>query len=359
MSTRRQTLQLAALSTGVALGIVACQPQQTSEPASSASPTSASPTNVFLTGTGATFPMFLYQRWFSEFNRINPHIQINYQATGSGVGIEQMIAETTDFGASDVAMTDQEIGRVKRGVVLIPMTAGSIAVAYNLPGIESGLKLPRAVYPAIFLGEITTWNDPQIVAANPDLTLPDLPIVVVQRADGSGTTAAFTSHLSAISPQWQQEVGTGLNVSWKAGVGVKANAGVAAQIQQQEGAIGYVEYSYADKLNMTTAALENKAGDYVLPNLESTTKALSSVPFPADLRVFVPDPDQPEAYPIVTYSWIMAYQEYDDPNQAKAIRDVLQWSLTEGQKFSEELGYVPLSREAVQKATSAVAQIKP
>jgi phosphate transport system substrate-binding protein len=343
------------LFVSVFLWIVACQP---SPETGTDSPTpSTATTTVVLNGTGADFPFFIYQRWFSEYSRLHPNVQINYQPTGSAVGIQQIVSETIDFGASDIAMTDDEMAQVSKGVVLLPMTAGGVAVAYNLPGVDQPLQLSRQVLAEIFLGTITQWNDPKLAAVNPEVTLPDLPIVLVHRSDGSGTTATFTAHLSAISSEWQAQVGSGLSVEWPTGAGVKSNAGVSAQIQQAEGAIGYVEYGYAQKLGLAIAALENQAGQYVQPNPDSVAAALSRVQLPENLRAFAPDPQGADAYPIVTYSWILAYERYDDPNKAAALKDVVQWSLTEGQQFSEELGYVPLFPQVVEKASAAAEKI--
>ncbi len=340
----------------VALGIKACQ-SQTQLPQSSPGPT-VNGTPISLYGAGATFPSFLYLRWFSEYSRQHPNIQISYQPVGSAAGIQQFITNTVDFGASEVTLTDAELAKVSRGAVLIPTTAGSIAVVYNLPGVESGLKLSRQVLPAIFLGQITRWNDPQIADLNPGIKLPDEKIVLIHRSDGSGTTAAFTAHLSAISPEWKEKVGTGLNVAWVAGVGIKDNSGIAAQIQQAAGTIGYVEYAFAKQLKLAIATLQNKAEQYIPLTEESVSKGLASIQLSDDLRGSVPDPDDPAAYPIVTYSWTLAYKRYDDPQKARALKDVLQWGLTEGQKFAAELGYVALPEDVVQKATAAVAQIE-
>jgi phosphate transport system substrate-binding protein len=284
-------------------------------------------------------------------------LQVNYQPTGSAAGIQQMISGTVDFAASDVAMTNEEIAQVENGVVLVPMTAGMVAIAYNLSGMEGTLKLTRQALADIFLGKITQWNDAAIANANPDLALPNLPITLVHRSDGSGTTAVLTSHLSAISPEWREAVGSGLNVSWPAGVGIKANAGVSAQIQQAEGAIGYVEYSYAQKLGLPIAALENQAGQLIEPSPETGSKALADVEMPQNLKAFVSDPPGADAYPIVTYSWILAYEQYDDADKGAAIRNLLQWGLTEGQEFSEPLGYIPLSGAVVEQAIAAVNRI--
>ena len=331
-----------------ALGIIFLQLQLIS-PIDAQSP-------VFLNGAGATFPLFLYQRWFQEYSQTHKDVQINYQPIGSAAGIQQMISETVDFGGSDIAMTDEQMRKVDRGVVLVPMTSGSVAIAYNLPGIEN-LKLSREVYTDIFLGKIQRWNDPKITGLNPNLNLPNLPITVVHRSDGSGTTAVFTKHLSAISSEWETKVGSGLSVSWVAGIGIKSNAGVSAQIKQARGTIGYVEYSFAQQLGLSTAALENRAGNYIPPSLDATAKALDNLSLPDNLRAFVSDPQGEEAYPIVTYSWLLAYKNYDDPRKAKALREVMLWALTDGQNDSESLGYVPLSDAVVTKAKAAVETI--
>ncbi len=349
---------------GVAIALIAlataCQAPSVDTPDSATTtnpPTATAP--VMLTGTGASFPLFFYNRVFSEYGQtVDPNLQINYQPIGSAAGIQQVIANTVDFGASDIAMTETEMAQVNPGVVLIPMTAGTVAIAYNLPDVESGLRLSRAALADIFLGKLTNWNDPAIAAANPEIALPDLPIILVHRSDGSGTTATLTAHLNAISPDWETQVGTGLNVDWPAGVGINSNTGVSAQIQQAEGAIGYVEYSYAQKLGLPIAALENQAGEFVEPNPETGLKGLATADMPANLKVFVTDPAAPAAYPIVTYSWILAYQRYTDAAKGEALKSVLKWGLSEGQQFSEQLGYVPLPADVVEQAIAAVEKIE-
>ncbi len=339
---------------GLGLGsLTACQ----SSPPQSSSPDPTTSSTVTINGAGASFPDILYRRWFEEYNRQNPNVQINYQAIGSAAGIQQMVGETVDFGASDVAMTDAEIAQVKPGVLLLPMTGGSVAIAYNLPGVETGLKLSRSVLADIFLGKLTQWNDPAIARLNPGVTLPALPITVVTRSDGSGTTATLTAHLSAISPEWKQKVGTGLNVQWPTGVGIKSNAGVSAQIQQAEGAIGYVEYGYAKELKLATAAIENKAGKFVTPTVETTANALNTITFTPDLRGFVPDPTGENSYPIVTYSWLLVYKKYKNPAIVPVLKPLLQWSLNEGQKYSPDLGYVPLPPKVRDQATAVVEKL--
>ncbi len=347
--------KLIGLALATALSLISCQPEVATV-APNPTPIAAQ-SSVLLNGTGATFPIIIYQRWFQEYSQNNADVQVNYQAIGSAAGIQQMISETVDFAGSDIAMTDEEIAKVDRGVALIPMTSGSIVIAYNLPNIESGLKLSREVYTDIFLGKIQRWNNSRIQQLNPNLTLPDLPITVIHRSDGSGTTAVFTKHLSTISSEWEQKVGSGLSVSWTTGVGIKSNAGVSAQIQQAEGTIGYVEYSFAKQLGLSAAALENRAGNYVQPSLEATVSALDNLTLPDNLRAFITDPEGAESYPIVTYTWLLAYKTYDDPQKAKALREVILWALTEGQKYSEELGYVALSGSVVAKAKAVVETI--
>lgn len=328
-------------------------------PGSGAAPKLALANKLTLVGAGASFPAPLYLRWFQSLNQEIPQLEVNYQSVGSGAGVEQFTKGTVDFGASDTAMKDEEISKVSQGVLLLPLTAGSIVLAYNLPDVEAGLKLPRQVYTDILLGNITKWNDPKIAAANPDVKLPDQEITVVHRSDGSGTTGVFTKHLSAISPEWKEKVGEGKTVEWPMGVGAKGNEGVTAQIQQTPGAIGYVEYGYAKNNNLKYAALENKAGQFVLPTDESASKTLESVTLPENLRAFISDPEGAEAYPIVTYTWMLAYQKYADPEKAKAIEATIEYALNQGQEVSGELGYVPLPKTVREKVAAAADKISP
>ena len=313
--------------------------------------------SVSLTGAGASFPAPLYQRWFSEYNQQNPNVKVAYQSVGSGAGVEQFTQGTVDFGASDVAMKDEEIAAVERGVALLPMTAGSIVLAYNLPDVPE-LRLSRQAYVDILMGKITKWNDPAIAELNPDANLPDSNITVVYRSDGSGTTGVFTKHLSAISPEWQEQIGEGKTVEWPTGVGAKGNEGVTAQILQSEGSLGYIEYGYAKQQEIPTATLENKAGNYIAPSSESASEALAAVTLPENLRAFVADPEGEESYPIVTYTWLLAYQNYNDADKLQALKDVVNWSLTDGQAFAEDLGYIPLPDNVVEKVQAKLDTIE-
>ncbi len=342
------------------LSLTACGGSQTNDTTTTPTPGETEPASgksVSLTGAGASFPAPLYQRWFSEYNKQNPNIQVTYQSVGSGAGVEQFTQGTVDFGASDVAMTDEEIAAVSRGVAMLPMTAGSIVLGYNLPDV-TGLKLSRQVYVDILMGKIKKWNDPAIAKLNPDAQLPDTDITVVYRSDGSGTTGVFTKHLSAINPEWAKAVGDGKTVEWPTGIGAKGNEGVTAQILQTEGSVGYIEYGYAKQQDIPTATLENKAGKYIAPSSESAAGALSAATLPENLRAFVADPEGETSYPIVTYTWLLAYQKYDDPDKLQALKDVVNWSLTDGQAYAEELGYIPLPENVVEKVKAKVGTIQ-
>jgi phosphate transport system substrate-binding protein len=315
--------------------------------------------SVALTGAGASFPAPLYQNWAIEMNKAIPDLEVNYQSVGSGAGVEQFTAKTVDFGASDTAMTDEEIAAVDKGTILLPMTAGSIVFAYNLPGVE-GLQLPRDVYTNIALGNITNWNDPAIAEANPDLDLPDTPITFVHRSDGSGTTGVLTKHLSAVSPEFADTIGEGKTVEWpKTGnfIGAKGNEGITAQIQQTEGSMGYIEYGYAVQNGVSVAALENASGNFITPDDETASATLSAVELPENLRAFITDPEGDNSYPIVTYTWMMAYDSYDDPAKAAAMECWIEYGLNEGQQIAPQLGYIKLPdnvRERVAKTADAI-----
>jgi phosphate transport system substrate-binding protein len=301
-----------------------------------------------LQGAGATFPAPLYQRWIAEYTKGSPDVQINYQGVGSGAGIKQFTQNLVSFGASDAAMKDEEIAAVKQGVVLIPATAGSIVLAYNLPGVDN-LKLSREAYVGIFLGKIKKWNDPAIAKANAGVNLPSLAITVCERSDGSGTNFVFTKHLSAISPEFKDQVGEGTSVTWPTGVAGKGNDGVTALIKQNKGAIGYVEYGYAKNNKLSFAALQNKAGEFVT----ATTQ------FPANLlRAWPSDPEGKEAYPISTFTWLLLYKKYDNTPVAEAVKKFVNYGLTDGQKFAEELGYIPLPKEVIDKDLEALKTVQ-
>ncbi|MBJ7259116.1 MAG: phosphate ABC transporter substrate-binding protein PstS [Chthoniobacterales bacterium] len=310
-----------------------------------------------LSGAGATFPAPLYQRWGAEYNQQVPSIKVNYQSVGSGAGVKNFIQGVVDFGASDAAMSDSEIAKSPRGAVMIPATAGSVVLAYNLPGIKN-LRLSREALAGIFLGKITKWNDPAIVNSNPGATLPPTAVNVAFRSDGSGTTFVFTQHLAAISEEFDQQVGCAKSVVFPVGIGGKGNEGVTALVKQTPGMIGYVEFGYAEQNGLSCAALENKSGQFVAPTPESGAAALASVELPENLRAWPVDPAAPEAYPITTFTWLLLCKKYDDAAKVKALKDFITYGLTEGQSFATQLGYIPLPESVVAKANAALDTVE-
>jgi phosphate transport system substrate-binding protein len=313
-------------------------------------------------GAGATFPEPLFREWAERRSKIRPDVAFAYDGVGSGEGIKRFTSGQVDFGASDAAMSDQEIARVKAGVKLVPVTAGMIVLAYNLPGVQGELRLPRDVYVDIFLGRIWRWDDPRIIAANPSLALPPKLIQTVVRRDSSGTTYAFTNHLTAISRAWRDEgPGTGKQIDWPGGAMTgRGNEGVAQKVKISEGSIGYMEYGFAKRLGLPMAVLENKAGQFVRPTASSGQAALAGAAslLPENLRLFVPDPAGVDSYPVVSLSWALLYGTYPQPEKAAALREALTWGLTEGQPIAEEMGYIPLPAAIASRATQAVTSIQ-
>jgi phosphate transport system substrate-binding protein len=313
-----------------------------------------------LHGAGATFPAPLYKKWVEEYQKQHPDVQLSYKAVGSGEGTKQFMAGVVDFGASDAAMSDEEMAAVKRGVQLLPTVAGSIVLAYNLDGLGGDLKLSRDVYVDILLGKITTWDDPRLKAINPNLRLPRDNIALVARQDSSGTTFALTNHLSAISAKWRdQGPGIGRVIAWPSRpMMASGNEGVAGRIKNSKGAIGYVEYGFAQRAGLPMAWLENKTGQFIQPRGDSGMATLSNVEMPENLRIFFPDPDGKDSYPIVTFSWLLLYKQYDDQQKAAALKQYIKWCLTEGQVFNETLGYIRLAPPVIERTMAALDSIK-
>jgi phosphate transport system substrate-binding protein len=320
---------------------------------------SAAQDKVRLIGSGASFPFPIYSAWFKAFGKTPDGAMVDYQAKGSGAGVQDLINKTVDFAATDSAMSDDQMKKVPGGVQLLPMTAGEVVLAYNVPGVKD-LKLPRDVYPAIFLGKITKWNDPKIVAANPGAKLPDQQITVVRRADSSGTTFVFTNHLAAVNEEWKKGPGVGNTVNWPASdkmVASPKNDGVTATIKQTKGSIGYIEYSYAKLAKVDSAALQNRAGQYVAAGGEGGEHALAAAKLPPDMRLWLSDPEGAKAYPITTFTWMAFYKKYDDPKKAAAVKKLIDYCLTEGQKISDKMGYLPLPQSVIGEVRKAAASI--
>ena len=312
---------------------------------------------VKLQGAGASFPAPLYSHWFKNYSGTHNNVQIDYQSIGSGGGVKSFVDKTVDFGASDAAMKPEDIARVDVGVQLLPMTAGSIVLTYNLEGVTE-LKLSRKAYAGIFLGTVKKWNDPLIAASNPGAKLPNTPINVVVRADSSGTTFVFTQHLSAISADFAKSPGTNNMPNWSVGTKSKGNEGVTASIKSTPGSIGYIEYGYAKNTQIPMAVLENKSGNFITASTASGQASLASTDMPDNFIAWNPDPAVPDGYPIVTYTWVLCYKTYADKQKLAVLQDLFNYTLTDGQKDAESLGYIPLPAPVVEKVKAALQTIK-
>ena len=316
---------------------------------------------VDLTGAGATFPYPLYSKWFSMYAE-QTGVRINYQSIGSGGGIRQLSEQTVDFGASDAPMTDSELERAKGGAVLhIPMVLGAVVVTYNVPGAPTSLQLTGDVVADIFLGKITKWNDTRIASLNPGATLPASDILVVHRSDGSGTTFIFTDYLSAVSSAWREGPGKGKEVQWPAGLGAKGNEGVAGQVKQTPGAVGYVELAYAKQNNLSMASIRNAAGQYVAPTIAAVTAAAEgasqTLPPDTDYRISIVNAPSAAAYPISSFTWMLVYRSATDTVKQRKLVDFLKWALTEGEKSAESLDYAPLPASMIVRLDSIVSAL--
>jgi phosphate transport system substrate-binding protein len=311
-----------------------------------------------LNGAGATFPYPMYSKWFSEYNKLHPDVQINYQSIGSGGGIRQVLNGTVDFGASDGPMSDEQLAQSKTKILHIPTVMGAVVPAYNIPGITGEIKFTPEVLAGIFLGTISNWNDAAIAKANPGVTFPNLPIIVIYRSDGSGTTFIFTDYLSKISSDWNNGVGKGTSVKWKIGMGGKGNEGVAGQIRQLTGSIGYVELIYAVQNNISYGSIRNAAGNFVKASLDGVTEAAASAQkMPADFRVSITNAPGKTAYPISSFTWLLIPAQAKDPKKGKIIADFLEWMVTDGQKMTNQLSYAPLPASVVEKVKAAIKQV--
>jgi len=312
-----------------------------------------------LNGAGATFPYPMYSKWFSEYHKLHPEIQINYQSIGSGGGIRQVINGTVDFGASDGPMTDEMLKEAKTKILHMPTVLGADVPAYNIPGVTAELKFTPEALAGIFLGKITKWNDKAITSANSGVNLPDRDIIVVHRSDGSGTTYIWTDYLSKISPEWQSQVGKGTSVKWPIGLGGKGNEGVAGSIRQLQGSIGYVELIYAVQNNINYGSVKNTAGNFVKASLDSVTAAAASAPkMPADFRVSITNAPGKDAYPISSFTWLLIPEQSKDAAKGKILADFLNWMVTDGQKMTAALSYAPLPESVVQKEKDAIKQVR-
>jgi phosphate transport system substrate-binding protein len=365
-----------------ALALAACGSDQSAAPRASANPTpgaaasaSAQPAIAgsglvagpyqgeakALTGAGATFPAALYSKWFAEYNRLT-QVQVNYQSIGSGGGIKAISDMTADFGATDGAMTDEQLKEAKGGELFhVPMALGAVVATYNIPEVPATTKLgfSSETLAGIFLGTITKWSDAKIKADNPNVPLPDKDIVTIHRSDGSGTTFIFTDYLSNVSAEWKSKVGVATTVNWPNGLGGKGNEGVAGEVKQNPYAIGYVELIYAIQNKLGYATMKDKSGQWVDASLEGVTAAASGVAntIPADLRASIVDSSGEKAYPISGFTWILAYKEMKDEAKAVALTRLMWWNTHDGQKFNGDLGYAPLPLEIIKRAEEMIKGI--
>ena len=311
-----------------------------------------------LNGAGATFPYPMYSKWFSEYNKLHPDVQINYQSIGSGGGIRQVLNGTVDFGASDGPMSDEQLAQAKTKILHIPTVMGAVVPAYNVPGVSGEIKFTPEALAGIYLGKITAWNDPALAKANPGLKLPNQPIIAIYRSDGSGTTFIFTDYLSKVSKDWANTVGKGTSVKWPIGMGGKGNEGVAGQVRQLQGSIGYVELIYAVQNNISYGSVRNAAGNFIKATLDGVTEAAASAQkMPADFRVSITNAPGKTAYPISSFTWLLIPVQARDPKNGKIIADFLGWMVTDGQKLTSQLSYAPLPETVVEKVKVAIKQV--
>ncbi len=312
---------------------------------------------LLINGAGATFPYPIYSKWFDEYAKVDPSVRFNYQSIGSGGGQKQITARTVDFGASDGPMSDENLAKTPGKILHLPTVAGADVITYNLPG-NPKLKLNSDAIVNLFLGNITKWNDPKITALNPDVTLPDLPVVVVHRSDGSGTSYIFTDYLSAISPVWEDTVGKGTSVKWPVGIGGKGNEGVAGQVKQLSGAVGYVELIYAKQNQMPYANVKNAAGNFITPSIDTVTAAFATAKIPDDFRFSMVNAPGDQAYSIAGTTWLLVYEQQTDAVKGKKLVEFLNWALTKGEGMAAALDYASLPESVQQRVLERIKTIK-
>ena len=317
--------------------------------------TAASAEGLLINGAGATFPDPIYKKWFAEYNRLHPDIKINYQAIGSGGGIKQFTDGTVDFGASDAPMKDDQIAKAP-DVVHIPTVMGAVVVAYNVPGVKT-LRFSPTTLANIFLGKITKWNDPAIVADNPGVSLPGLAVTVARRSDGSGTNAIFTDYLSKVSEEFKTKVGSGTSVNWPIGLGGKGNDGVTGLVKSTPGTVGYVELVYALEQNLPVADLKNKDGNWVKASIESVSAAAAGAEIPADYRVSITNAPGKDAYPISGFTWLLVHKDAKDHAKGTALVNFLNWALSDGEKMAAPLHYAPLPASVQQRVAKTIGEL--
>jgi len=314
---------------------------------------------ALINGAGSTFDYPAFSKWFEAYGRTDPNVRFNYQSIGSGGGQKLLLNQTVDFGASDAPMTDASMAGARGKILHLPVVAGGVAIIYHLPG-DPKLRLDGDTLANIYLGNITKWNDPKIAALNPGVSLPDLPVIVVHRSDGSGTTFIFTDYLSSVNPAWADTVGKNTSVRWPAGIGLgaKGSEGVAGQVKQLSGAIGYAELAYADQNKIPYADVKNAAGNFISPTPDSVSAALATATIPADFRFSMVNAPGARSYPIAGVSWVLVYQQQKNPERGAKLVAFLKWAVTDGQKISATLDYAPLPENVQQRELELLSTIK-
>ena len=340
--SRRMAIALAVVLTAGLLGVTtAAQGQQ-------------------INGAGATFPFPIYSKWFSEYNKLHPNVQVNYQSIGSGGGIRQLTAQTVFFGATDGPMTKDQMIAAPGNILHLPTVLGGVVPVYHIEGVTAELKFTGPVLADIFLGKITKWNDPAITKLNPGVNLPGADIVVVHRSDGSGTTYIWVDYLGKVSPEWKKRVGVATSVNWPVGLGGKGNEGVSGLVKQTPGSIGYVELIYALQNQIDYGSVQNMAGKFLRATIDGVTAAAAAAAnsMPADFRVSITNAPGDGAYPISSFTWLLFYENPKDKTSAKTMVEFMKWALTDGQKFTKDLGYAPLPESVVRLEMEALKKIK-
>src|ERR1041385_4184318 len=344
MSVSKRSFQLVAWMTVLILGFVALACKSSS---------------VSLQGAGASFPNPLYQKWLSEYGKLHANVKIDYQSIGSGGGIKQLKEQTVDFGAPDAPMTDADLKSAPGEILHVPTVLGAVVIPYNLAGMKQPLRFSPEALADIFLGKIKKWNDPNIAADNPGVTLPTSDITVIHRSDSSGTSAVFTDYLSKVSPEWKEKVGAGVSPSWPIGIGGKGNEGVTGQVKNTPNTIGYIELVYAVKNNLPVAHIKNASGNFIEPSIDAVTAAAaaSAASMPDDLRVSITNAAGPQAYPISSYTYILVYKNQKDAAKGKALVDFLWWGIHDGETYARDLQYAPLPADIVKRAEGKISSV--
>ncbi|MEW6661127.1 MAG: phosphate ABC transporter substrate-binding protein PstS [Bacillota bacterium] len=358
-SKKRKWVLMLVVVLMVTVAVTGCGGQKEAGKAPEQQEQAQKPQAVTLNGAGASFPYPLYSKWIAEYRKTAPHVAIDYQSIGSGGGIKGITDQTLDFAGSDAVMKDEQLASAPGVIFHIPTVMGAVVVTFNLEGIQTGLKMTPEVVADIFLGNIKKWNDNKITALNPDVRLPNLDIVIVHRSDGSGTTSIFTDYLSSVSPIWKEKVGKGTSVQWPTGIGAKGNEGVAGTVKQTPGAVGYVELAYALQNKLPYAFIQNQAGRFVEPTLDTVTAAAAGAAanMPADMRVSIVNAPGENSYPIAGYTYLLVYRDQKDKAKGAELVKFLWWAIHDGEKMAKDLLYAPLPENVVKLAEAKIKEI--